>query len=265
MLVTGAGGGLGGALHARLGGTAGHRDNLDALLGGASWDTVVHCAHSRRKDLTERDLSAYLDDTLLLTERALARCTRRFVLASSISVYPPGPTPARGEISVDRVSGAYGMVKLMAESRARAWADRTGGQLLILRLGSLLGWRSPPNVTARILRGECDSVPLTGNSRFNYVSHAEVADFTSLALEESWTGTFDLGASRLLSLAEVAERAGRRVRFGSIEYRAPLPDNAPVAERVPSFAKDPLLRIDAAIEEQRGGHLCGFSCAQSAR
>lgn len=254
VLVTGARGGLGGALLEILGGDGLHRGNADALLAsGRRWEIVVHGAYSRAKDLTSTELPGYLSDTLDLTERALAVCGRVFVLASSISVYPLDGHPLTEDapIPLDRVPGFYGLGKLLCEARALEWARRTGGTALVLRLSSLLGPRSPANVTARILRGLSDAVPLTGASRFNYVTHDEVGAVVRAALDGGLGGVMNVGAADRIELAEVARLAGRTVRFGAINYQAPQVPTDRARALVPQLARSSRERIEAMIASGR--------------
>lgn len=216
------------------------RDNLEALLAsGRDWDTVIHCAHPRAKDVEDNELAAYLGDGVDLTTALLARCRRRFVLMSSISVYPSvGHSGDESiPIRVDALSGLYGWSKLMCEARARRWAEQPERRCTILRLASMLGLDSPNNVTHRILRGEVDAVPLTAASMFNFVTHAEVELVVLAALQGRAEGTLNVGAGALTTLDSLARFGPRPIRFGDIFYSAPLVPIERAAHWAPSLRR----------------------------
>ncbi|MEL6977873.1 MAG: NAD-dependent epimerase/dehydratase family protein [Pseudomonadota bacterium] len=250
-LVTGASGGLGRRMRERIGAQGLCRENAnDFFAGRERFDLVVHCAHSRKKDVTQFGLAEYLEDSVELTKKTLALCEGTYVLASSISVYPLDGHSLNEDdpILLDVVPTFYGVAKLMSEAAAREWARKTSGRLIILRLSSLLGAYSPPNVTMRILSGAADEVPLTATSLFNYLTHDEVCDFTVQAIEDRAEGVFNLAAGDSVALERVAALANRTIRFGAIHYAAPTPPIDRAAARFPSLRRPSEARIQHAIK-----------------
>lgn len=266
ILVTGAGGGLGRALITALSGAAEASSGLvdgmtratPPMPDGAQWDAVVHCAHGRAKDVTDRQLATYLDDGPDLTARVLRRCRRRFVLISSISVYPPVGHDLRETtpIALDAVAEFYGLAKLISEARVRRWAAETGGTAAILRLSSLLGPDSPRNVTVRVIEG-AEAVPLSADSEFRYVTHAEAAAtaLAALARQDAPPGDVEIinvAPPDAVRLAEVARLAGRAPRFGAIRYVAPPAPAERAAALTPDLRRSSRDRIIAEIARRRG-------------
>lgn len=121
-----------------------HADILDAhavraALGGI--DTVVHLAATVRTPFSF-DHPEWVEHvnhwgTAHLVEHALEAGVRRFVFASSASVYGPGEAP-HGESDVCRPIGPYSKSKLLAED-AVALAGRRGLEVCILRLATVYG------------------------------------------------------------------------------------------------------------------------------
>ena len=86
LLVTGTKRGLGKYLHRRF--------QCDGFARGDSlskkkYDAVIHCAVSTVKDISHNNLSAYLDDNVLLTKHLCSSLSYdKFIYISTVDVYP---------------------------------------------------------------------------------------------------------------------------------------------------------------------------------
>ncbi len=250
VLVTGARSGLGRALCERFRATAMTRENADEIFSqDTKYDLVIHCAHSRAKDVDTDSLDDYASDSFELTSKVLRLCKQKFILISSVSVYPLEGHSLREDdpIKLDEVHEFYGIAKLLSERHVVNWAHRTGGKFLILRLSSTLGPYSPANVTKRILTGATPSVPLSGESRFSYICHDEIGDFIEVALNRSAEGFFNLAAADTVTLKDVACLAGREIEFGPINYQAPVVSIERACALLPALRKTSVERIRNAI------------------
>ena len=121
----------------------------------AGCSVVVHLAarvHMMREQAANPE-SAYratnVDATLQLAEQASALGIRRFVFVSSVKVNGEKTEshPFRAD-DVPAPQDAYGRSKLAAEEGLRAWAARTGTELVIVRPPLVYG----PGVRANFLR-----------------------------------------------------------------------------------------------------------------
>ena len=201
-LVTGAASGLGRFLHRALGGDGLTRVNAGSLLAGPGARVIVHCAPD-----------------LGLAERLLSLSHERFVLASSVDVYPEGGGPW-GEESAVSGRTPYAADKLAAERLALG----RGRAPLVLRLGTLLGADARPNSLTRLLDGTALSV--APSSRFAWLRHRDVLEFLTAALDRGLEGTYNVVPSRTATLAEAARALGRSPAWGTHLYAAPEADGA---------------------------------------
>jgi len=250
ILVTGARNGLGRSLSSFFDAPGLTRENAESIFVGAEqFDTVVHCAHSRAKDVTSGQLVDYLADSVDLTDRVLGLCRKTFILVSSVSVYPLAGHSLEEEepILLDQVPNFYGVVKLMSEARVQKWAEEQGVRFVILRMSSMLGPYSPPNVTTRILSGEATKIVLSEKSRFSYVFHDEVCNFVALAHSQDLEGIYNIAAEDTISLKEVANIANRSLEFGPVDYQAPEVSIERAANLLPSLRRSSKDRIKEAV------------------
>lgn len=245
ILVTGSGNGLGRYLSDRFGAVGMTRANAEAILSGREkYDAIIHCAFSRQKDVDSRASAGYFDDTINLTRRVLELRSGTFIYISSIAVYPDSwrDSQEQDPIPLDAVPTLYGTMKLMGEGLVMRHA-----QPLVLRLSSLLGPYSPPNVTARVLTGAKVTVPLQAQSLFNYVHYEQVEEMIRLCLSAQRHGIYNVAADEAVVLRDVAALTGADVSYGPILYQAPSVSNAKAAQIVPSLAVSSLEQIKRHI------------------
>lgn len=247
ILITGGQSGLGRFLAEKLDVISMSRENADSLLApGQAYDVVIHTAHSRSKDVKDKDLSAYISDTVDLTRRALSACKGYFVYVSSISVYPEDHSLREDDpILLDDVRGLYGISKLMCESLVRA----SSLPCAILRLSSMIGTFSPPNVTTRLLQQQSGFIPLCKKSLFNYITHDEVYVFIKEILRSRVSGVWNIGADRLIEIGDVARHFGLDVEYGHIVYQAPLVPTDKASLIVKKQSADILEKLEAVYSQ----------------
>lgn len=250
ILVTGSGNGLGRYLSDRFGAVGMTRANATAILSSRErYDTIIHCAFSRQKDVDSCASATYFDDTIDLTRRVLGLRSEAFIYISSIAVYPDGWSNSLEQtpIPLDAVSTLYGTMKLMGEGLAMRHAHP-----LVLRLSSLVGPYSPPNVTARVMTGAQISVPLQAQSLFNYIQYEQVEEMIRLCLSAQRYGIYNVAANDAVSLKDVAALTSADVAYGSILYQAPSVCNAKASQIVPSLAVSSLEQIKRYIKRTAG-------------
>ncbi len=166
------------------------RDDLDDLLEDV--DAVVHLAGEPGVPASWGPaFRTYVERNIVATQRLLEAATtagvRRFVYASSSSVYGPEDRPLV-ESAVPRPLSPYGASKLAAEVLVGAYAQQRGLSTVSLRYFSVYGPRQRPDMAAhRFIEAMLDARPLPvyGDGRqardFTYVS--DVVAATTAALD----------------------------------------------------------------------------------
>ena len=165
------------------------RDDLRGLLDGV--DAVVHLAGEPGVPASwGTAFSTYVERNIIATQRLLEAATvagvRRFVYASSSSVYGPEDRPLV-ESAVPRPLSPYGASKLAGEVLVGAYAQERGLSTVSLRFFSVFGPRQRPDMAAhRFINALLDRRPIAvyGDGRqardFTYV--ADVVAAASAAL-----------------------------------------------------------------------------------
>lgn len=244
LLITGTGSGLGRYLHERLGGDRVTRQvSLQELPPpDRPYAAIVHCAFNMRRDIGLCDLYGYLEDTIFLTEALVRVPHRKFILMSSIDLYPrnSGVHDEDTPVPVFEQGNLYAVCKLAAESIVR----RHCPDHLILRAGLLLGKYMRPNSLARLVGGDPGPITLTRDSGFYCVLYSDIVDFIEIALAGDLKGTLNAVRSSLVTMAELAERFRRQVTFGSVLYRPDPISNARIAEHCPIFARSSMDAVE---------------------
>jgi nucleoside-diphosphate-sugar epimerase len=241
MLITGSISGLGRYLHENLGGLGLARANFKndiREIKGKGVDVIVHCAFNPAKDVDAQSLYSYLYDNVLITKELTALAHKKFIYISSIDVYPKNNTLHSEDehIDVSSISTIYGLTKLMSESiiinNCRSY--------LILRPAALLGKYSRKNSLVRILDEKNCRLTLSSRSRLNYVLHSDVLNFIKFAIDKGLKGVHNVAASKNITLAQVANMAGNRVKFGKYYYDAGNINNSKIVSIFPDFNKTSL-------------------------
>jgi nucleoside-diphosphate-sugar epimerase len=182
--------------------------DLDAWLDGA--DAVIHEAAMAGLMRSWTDLELYASCNILATNRlieaAVRRGVRRFVLASTSSVY--GTEAVGDEDTRLEPSSPYGITKLAAEKLVLAHVASSGLPGTIVRYFSIYGPRQRPDMAYhRFIEAMLDgrSITVFGDgeqTRSNTYIDDAVAG-TMLALERGAVGgIYNLGGGKTVSLNE---------------------------------------------------------------
>lgn len=150
--------------------------NLEPLLDGAEY--IIHLAGQPGVRESWSQFSAYSRGNIELTQRLLERARgrkalRKFVLASTSSVYGTAPMPAREDGPVLPVS-PYGATKLAAEQLCDLYGRTAGVPWLALRYFTVYGPGQRPDMAfTRWLTAARDGTPIA-----IYGAGDQIRDFT---------------------------------------------------------------------------------------
>ena len=260
ILITGASGFVGQAL-ARLALAGGHqvtalvRDGAQAPAGCAALvhalgsgadlalpagvNAVAHLAQSRAYRAFPGDADEMFRVNVAGTQELLLAATRasvtRFCLVSSGTVYEPFVGPL-GEDAPIAPTSNLGATKLAAEVLARPYGALF--PVSVLRLFAPYGpgqtARLIPDLISRVRQGEAVYLPeSSGGMRFAPTYVDDVCAAMLAALEQGWSGVFNLAAPEALTIEDAVGAIGRALgRVPVIERR---PGGSPVV--VPDLAK----------------------------
>lgn len=211
------------------------RRRLEAFIRKHRPGTIVHLAARAgvRPSLEDPLLyeSVNCGGTLNLLELARIHGVRRFVFASSSSVYGASrQVPFREDDPVMRQSSPYGVTKRAGELFCSNYSALHGISCICLRFFTAYGPRQRPDMAihkfARLmLAGRPVPVFGAGRSRRDYTYIDDIVSGVRAACD--WKGRFDivnLGESRTVSLLELLKAMERA--FGVKALRQRLPDQA---------------------------------------
>jgi UDP-glucuronate 4-epimerase len=192
--------------------------DLDALLAGA--DVVYHLAGQPGVRASwGREFDVYLNHNVLATQRLLEAAKgarlRRFVLASSSSVYGQAERFPTKESEPPRPISPYGVTKLAAEHLCHLYWSAFGVNCVSLRYFTIFGPRQRPDMAfSRFIASALAEQPVTiigdgGQSRdFTYVADAVSA--TIAAGENGVPGrTYNVAGGCQATVLEVVETLER--------------------------------------------------------
>jgi UDP-glucose 4-epimerase len=206
-------------------------DGLRALVRRISPDVIVHLAAQARVEPSLVDpVGTYRDNvvaTINLIDAALQLGAgfRRFVYASSETVYGPAVTYPTPEIVSPNPQSPYAASKAASEMLVRSSLD---DRALIVRSGMGYGPRSDPRaqVVARFVQRSLHNEPLMfpagpvpgghPTRDLNFVTN--FVDGVRLALDAGVSGTFNIASGRELSILDLAQEVIRKVGSGRIEF-----------------------------------------------
>jgi nucleoside-diphosphate-sugar epimerase len=239
ILTTGILSGLGKYLHENLGGISLTRatspEDMEKIK-KEGVDVIIHCAFNSRRGINSDSLYHYLEDNVLLTEKLVFIPHKKFIFLSSVDVYPKKAIVHSEDeiIDVDSINGIYGITKLMSESIVKNHCEN----YLILRGTALLGKYTRKNSLIKIIEDEECILTLADDSRFNYVLHSDILDFIKFSIDHDLVkGIYNLASSENVTLSEVANMLGKKVKFGTYLYDVGNIDNSKISSVFPAFKK----------------------------
>lgn len=159
------------------------------------------------------NFTAYVEHNILATQRLLEACSRRrlhrFVYASTSSVYGHQTGPV-AETCPPAPLSPYGVTKLAGEHLCRAYAERDGLPVVILRYFTVYGPRQRPDMAFhRFIRALLTGkpIPLYGDGHqtrdFTYIADCVEGTLATLTAPRAVGETINIGGSARASLRDV--------------------------------------------------------------
>jgi len=206
-------------------------------------DAVVHVAQSREYHKLQGALDIFRVNTAATVELANYGAevgAREFFLASTGSLYEPSPMPIP-ETGPITASNFYSASKLAAEQLLAPFAavmTITIGRLFYLygpgQHGKLLN-----DLAKRLKMNSAIDLQGEGGPLLTPTFSGDVAKLTRRAIEERWSGVYNMASSQVVTLQELAEEMGRVlglvpmfVRNGSDAPIPVLPDLTKLKDRL---------------------------------
>jgi UDP-glucuronate 4-epimerase len=164
------------------------------------------------------DFRRYLERNVWATQRLLEAVpgspVRRFVYASSSSVYGADRGGPVEEEAPRRPASPYGLSKLAAEEAVGLYRRERGVPATVLRYFTVYGPRQRPEMAlcrfiSAALRGERVEVYGDGEQIRELTHVGDVVDATVAALETPWVGTYNIGGGARATVNELLDAVGR--------------------------------------------------------
>lgn len=252
ILVSGCNSGLGRYCYEKFQAQGLHRNSdfrdFLRLAEQQPFDAIIHCAWNTNAATMKNNFQQYLNDTLILTEKLLTLPTKLFVFISTIDVYPLTNTFHDEEecIDISQIKTVYGQMKYVTEQYIQSKTKN----FLIIRPSALLGEYAKPNSLMKILSQDKPTLSLSEKSEFNYVLHADLAEFIALAMEQDIRGIYNFVAQDNITLAQVCEKYARKADFGSYEYQTQAVSTDKIDDLKSGLLKTSVLAIEQFIKNQ---------------
>jgi len=199
-------------------------------------DVIVHCAFNSSRKINSNTLYQYFEDNVLLTKRVISIPHKKFIFFSTVDLYPKDSQSHSEDeiIDVDSVRGGiYAITKLISESIVKKYCEN----YVILRPTTLLGKHSRKNTIIKILENQECEVGLSVKSVYNCVLHSDILDFIKFSIDHDLKGIYNLASSENITLLEVANMLGRKVKFGTYHYDVGNINNNKISYIFPVFKK----------------------------
>jgi nucleoside-diphosphate-sugar epimerase len=184
--------------------------SLDARL-PRNVDVIVHLAQAYKPfpEHAAEIFAVNAGSTQRLADHARAVGVRRFVLASSGSVYSPAYTPLRETDPPNPVS-FHPATKLMAEEILRYYADPL--EVVALRLFAPYGPGQVDRLIPRLIEAVRAGSPITlsrgGEPRLNPIHVRDLVEVICSAVSGAGEGVINVAGPVAVSIREIAEIAG---------------------------------------------------------
>ena len=195
-------------------------------LGGVSGPMVA-------RDRPWSIVDVNIGGTANLLEAARITGTRRFVLASSNSVYGSNPGPLDEQLTVLRPTSVYGATKVAGEQLLAVYGKRYGLSTCSLRISTVYGpGRSTHCIVASFIQDalaqRVSRVPFGADLVRQYVYIDDVVRAIQCALTAGpdLNGPVNVSGAERLELGEIAGLVGEKLPEARIEFgRGPDPDD----------------------------------------
>jgi UDP-glucuronate 4-epimerase len=193
------------------------RDDLEPILDGV--DVVFHLAGQPGVRVSWGDeFQVYLDDNVLSTQRLLEASKglelRRFVLASSSSIYGDAESFPTTEQAMPAPVSPYGVTKLAAEHLCNLYSKGFGVPAVSLRYFTIFGPRQRPDMAftrfiRAALRGQGIEVYGDGLQERDFTFVADAVAATIAAGESGEPGTaYNIAGGNHATVVDVIETLG---------------------------------------------------------
>lgn len=228
-------------------------------------DLVVHLAARAGVRPSQLDPALYesvnVAGTLGLLEACRQSGVRRFVFASSSSVYGNAPVPFREDDPDLQPISFYGVTKLMGEHYVRVYSRLHGLRATCLRFFTAYGPRQRPDMaihafTAAISQGR--EIPMFGDGTterdYTYVSDIVQGVLAAVDHDEPYA-VYNLGESRTIPLRKLIDLIGELVgKTPKIKAMPEQPGDvkrtcASIDQARQRLGYDPKVPIEAGLRE----------------
>jgi UDP-glucuronate 4-epimerase len=239
--------------------------NAAPLVAQEKPDLVVHLAARAGVRPSQQDPALYesvnIAGTLGLLEACRKSGVRRFVFASSSSVYGNAPVPFREDNADLQPISFYGATKLMGEHYVRIYARLHGIHATSLRFFTAYGPRQRPDMaihafTAAVSQGR--EIPMFGDGTterdYTYVSDIVQGVVAAIDHDEPYA-VYNLGESRTIPLRRLIDLIGEFVgKTPKIKEFPEQPGDvkrtcAAIALARQKLGYDPKVPIEAGLRE----------------
>jgi len=239
--------------------------DLGSLVSGVDW--VFHqAAQAGVRSSWGEDFRIYSDNNVYATQRLLEACRggalRKFVYASSSSIYGDTDDLPMRETSIPKPVSPYGVSKLAAEHLVWLYSKNFGLPTVSLRYFTVYGPRQRPDMAFhRFIRAAIEDKPIVlygdGEQSRDFTFVADIVQANVSAAESEATGTvYNLGGGSRTTVNEVIDTIGRLVgrtvrvdrretQKGDVRHTAA---DTSAARREIAFA--PKVTLDEGLERQ---------------
>jgi UDP-glucuronate 4-epimerase len=209
---------------------------VDRAFRASRPDVVIHLAARAGVRASVREPGVYVDvnvgGTQTLLDRAVAHGVRRFVFASSSSVYgTSSPRPFREDALVLSPASPYAATKIAGEALVQAYANAFGIGAVALRLFTVYGPRQRPDLairrfSERILQGEPIPFYGAGDTSRDYTWVDDVVNAFVAAMDYDPPGGFDvmnIGGSQPVTLDRMVSILEAALGRPAVRVQEPVP------------------------------------------
>ncbi len=191
------------------------------LVGEDIKSSIIHCAYSFPPISDTSSVLRHIKNMSDITTHLISQCKGKFVLMSTIDVYPKyidKRFQELGNIDLRDITGPHGFVKYHLEQIVRKMTNN----FAIIRLGMLVHEDSRTGTVKKILSGDPTNSNLDAGSTFALVRYETVRDLLEAIFSKDFVGTVNLAGQpplSLYSMANLAKNTG--VAFGREFYISP--------------------------------------------